>query len=165
MASKFFKEGGLNLLYIDKNATPMKVVGRIGDREFCYNHEYKLIEMAKDESVGYREDEIDPAVKIVIEEARAVYRYPGINFIDHVIDMQHDRSIGTAVKYAQYRLLGKATYLEVYGAEAQNRDKEEQNHKELLNIINQLREENKETQQLLLNMAMVLQNMQVLIYK
>ncbi|MDY0198827.1 MAG: hypothetical protein RBR68_13535 [Tenuifilaceae bacterium] len=156
------------LPYKDLKAKPDKTVYTESGIEFYYNHDYKLATRPVDESPGYREDELDKRVIDLLNEARKIYRYPYKHSIDVIIDMQNERSIERAIKYVEYRLLGRANYLDVFGDAAELEDNQIKHYKEQAEIralIEETREQNRQTQQLLLNIALALNNLHIKTYK
>ena len=159
---------GVNLPLIDNKAEPFKTMASLGDTEFCYNYNHKLIIKPIDKSLGYRDDELHPDVLEKINAARQDNRYPGQAFINALIDMQENRSVKRAVKFVEYRLLGTATYLEVFGEQAEEADERIKHYGDLKSLIDEIdvmHKENKQTQQLLINMAMALNELHLRVYK
>ena len=159
---------GVNLPLIDERAVPFKTVARIGSTEFCYNYNHKLIIKPVDDSLGYRENELDPEVKQKLDQARQENRLPGKAFINAVIEMQNKRSVKRAVKFVEYRLLGSASYMDVYGELAEEQDERIKHYddlKELKLEVERMHQENKETQQLLINIGLALNSLPIRVYK
>lgn len=158
----------VDLPLVDEKAKPFNTVARHGDIEFCYNYNHKLIIKPKDESLGYRENELHPDVLAKLNLARKELRFPGKAFINALIDMQEKRSVKRAVKYVEYRLLGTANYLDVFGDLAEEADERIQHYEDLKSLkedIDIMHQENKQTQQLLINMAMALNELPLRVYK
>lgn len=80
----------------------------------------RLVSQPVDDTVNYRTDELAPEVIEVLNRSRARYWYPSRPMIDNLIKMQ-ELSVEKAVTYVKYRLLGEATYLDVFGKEAEDR--------------------------------------------
>lgn len=156
------------LPYKDLKAKPDKTVYTENGIEFYYNYDYKLASRPVDESIGYRVDELDPGVIQLLNEARKIYRYPYKHSIDVIIDMQNERSVERAIKYVEYRLLGRASYLDVFGDAAELEDSQIKHCKEqteIKELIEETREQNRQTQQLLLNIALALNDLHIKTYK
>lgn len=159
---------GVNLPLIDERAVPFQTVARLGSTEFCYNYNHKLIIKPVDDSLGYRENELAPEVKAKLDLSRANNTIPSRAFINAVIDMQNKRSVKRAVKFVEYRLLGSASYLDVYGELAEEQDERIQHYDDLKTLkleVERMHQENKETQQLLINIGLALNSLPIRVYK
>ncbi len=156
------------LPFKDLNAEPGKTIYSENGIEFYYNHDYKLASRPVDDTIGYRVDELDPGVIQLLNEARKIYRYPYKHSIDVIIDMQNERSVERAIKYVEYRLLGRASYLDVFGDAAELEDNQIKHYKEqseIKELLEETREQNRQTQQLLLNIALALNDLHIKTYK
>ncbi len=87
--------------------------------EYYKDPDGRVVSRSKDQSLGYRQNEISPAVAAVLDRARQKTIYPKKSTIDTLISMQSE-SIKKAEMYAGYRLLGTYSYTDVFGQEAQN---------------------------------------------
>lgn len=96
--------------------------------EYFKNADGKLVSQNVDDTVNYRNNELAHEVTEVLNRARALHHYPSRPMIDNLIHMQ-ELSIEKAVKYVQYRLLGEATYLDVFGQDAEDRRAAQQHYK------------------------------------
>lgn len=149
----------VKLSHMDLRAEPYKTIETLGKIEFFYSADHKLCTRPADDTLGYRERELHTSVIEKLNHARAEHRYPSKAFIDALIKMQRDRSIERAVKYVEYRYLGSAGYLEVFGHDAEIEDnilKHYAECQELKDEIKQMHEESLQTQQLLINIAVAL---------
>lgn len=90
----------------------------VGNREYYYNADLKLVFRFADETLGYRLNELDPEIDKLLDKARAKYNYPSKTFIDNIIDMQN-YSTEKAKRYIRYRLLGELNWLDVFGQNAE----------------------------------------------
>lgn len=91
-----------------------ETVKTVGNVEYFYNNDKKLVSRFCDDTINYRVDELDEKVKEQLEKARRVFRYPSKPFIDTCIRFQNETP-KKAVNYIKYKLLGTAKYLDVFG--------------------------------------------------
>lgn len=117
--------------------------------EYYRNADGKLVSQPMDDTAGYRSSEIAPEVSDALNRARELHRYPSRPMIDNIIYMQ-EFSIEKAVTYVKYRLLGEATYLDVFGRDAEDRRAAQQHYKKqdemqklIFNMATQMNRENK----------------------
>ena len=96
--------------------------------EYYKNADGKLVSQFVDSTVNYRDAELAPEVLREVEKARAIHNYPSRPMIDNLIKMQ-ELSVEKAVTYVKYRLLGEATYLDVFGQDAEDRRAAQQHYK------------------------------------
>lgn len=149
----------IKLPHMDLRAEPYKTVETMANIEFFYSADHKLCTRPADETKNYRTKELHSSVIEKLNQARAIYRYPSKAFIDALIKMQRERSIERAFKYVEYRLLGSAGYLDVFGHDAEIEDEQLKHHRECQELREEIRhmhEESLQTQQLLVNIAMAL---------
>lgn len=88
--------------------------------EYFRNADGKLVSQPIDDTINYRDAELAPEVLREVQRAREIHNYPSRPMIDNLVHMQ-GLSIDKAVKYVRYRLLGEATYLDVFGQDAEDR--------------------------------------------
>ena len=159
----------MKLPHTDLRAEPFKTVDTLGNIEFFYSADRKLCTRPADESKNYRTVELHSRVKEKLDLARLIYRYPTKAFIDALIKMQRERSIERAVKFVEYRYLGSAGYMEVFGHDAEIEDLQVKHFnecQELREEVKEMHKESQQTQQLLINIAVVLnEQMQKRSYK
>lgn len=108
-----------------------------------------------DDTDGYRAYELAPEVSDALNRARELHRYPSRPMIDNLIHMQ-EFSIEKAVTYVKYRLLGEATYLDVFGRDAEDRRAAQQHYKkqdEMQMQIAAMAAQMADMQKLIFNMA------------
>lgn len=149
----------IKLPFMDPHEKPYKTVLKSDGIEYFYSADHKLCTRPADCTIGYRERELHSSVIEKLNQARGIYRYPTKGFIDALIKMQRERSIERAVKYVEYRYLGAAGYLDVFGHDAEIEDnilKHYAECQELKAEVKQMHEESLQTQQLLINIAVAL---------
>lgn len=109
--------------YIEKRENRKIVIEFIDEKkglEYYRLDDGRLVSQPVDDTVNYRTDELAPEVIEVLNRSRARYWYPSRPMIDNLIKMQ-ELSVEKAVTYVKYRLLGEATYLDVFGQDAEDR--------------------------------------------
>lgn len=109
--------------YIERRENRKIVIEFIDEKkglEYYRLDDGRLVSQPVDDTVNYRTDELAPEVIEVLNRSRARYWYPSRPMIDNLIKMQ-ELSVEKAVTYVKYRLLGEATYLDVFGQEAEDR--------------------------------------------
>jgi|GEM_PF-2056827 len=149
----------IKLPHMDQRAEPYKTVETMGAIEFFYSADHKLCTRPADETKDYRTKELHSSVIEKLNLARAIYRYPSKAFIDALIKMQRERSIERAVKYVEYRYLGSASYLDVFGHDSEIEDLQARHFnecQELREEVKEMHKESQQTQQLLINIAVAL---------
>lgn len=149
----------IKLPHMDLNAKPFKTVETLDKIEFFYSADHKLCSRQADETKNYRVNELHSSIIKKLDQAREIYRYPSKAFIDALIKMQRERSIERAVKYVEYRYLGSASYLDVFGHDAEIEDVQLKHFtecQELREEIKEMHKESQQTQQLLINIAVAM---------
>lgn len=124
-------------------------------KEYYKNPDGRLVNRIADQSKGYRESELDPGVIEILEEARERGRYPQRSTIDSLIQLQKE-SANKAIKYAGYRLLGRYSYQEVFGNEAEREYLDERRWAivdEMRDQMEQMNNQMQDMHRLILNMA------------
>lgn len=127
-----------------------------GEYEFYRNDDGKLVSQLKDKCKDYRRSELLPEVNALLDEYRS-YRsgYPTEANINSIIKLQNDHP-DKAINYIKYRFFGSASYLDVFGAEAERRYKEqahiEQNER-MEEKVDDLKQQLSDMQQLMINIA------------
>lgn len=132
-----------------------KILYTQDNMEYYKNRDGKIVNRAVDQSRGYRESELDPEVLEIIEEARKLGRYPHRSTIDSLIRLQKE-SIHKAIKYAGYRLLGRYSYKEVFGTEAEREYLEERRWSmvdDMRDQMDQMHQQLNDMHKLVVNMA------------
>lgn len=117
--------------YVERREKYRKIIEFVDDkkgREYYRNADGKLVSQFVDDTVDYRADELADEVKSTLDRAREMHNYPSRPMIDNLVHMQ-EVSVEKAVKYVQYRLLGEATYLDVFGQDAEDRRAAQQHYK------------------------------------
>lgn len=123
--------------------------------EYYRNADGKLVSQPMDDTDGYRSSEIAPEVSDALNRARKLHHYPSRPMIDNLIHMQ-EFSVEKAVTYVKYRLLGEATYLDVFGRDAEDRRAAQQHYKkqdEMQMQIAAMAAQMADMQKLIFNMA------------
>ncbi len=108
-----------------------------GNREYYYNADNKLVFRTADDTIGYRESELCPTVKQLLDRARDKYNYPTRPFIDSVIEFQNENKI-KAINYVKYKLLGECNYLDVFGPNIQAQIAQEDTEERLQRLENKI---------------------------
>lgn len=88
------------------------------DKEYFFRPDGKIAFRFRDDTIGYRVDELRPEVMTQLDRARSIYRYPTRPMIDTLVKMQEENP-QKAVNYVKYKLLGECGYLDVYGKDIQ----------------------------------------------
>lgn len=82
--------------------------------EYYYNADGRLVSGPVDQYRDYRRAELHPAVLAELDEARSYGWYPSKSHIDSCIYLQQQHP-DKAAAYVRYKLLGTATYMDVFG--------------------------------------------------
>lgn len=125
------------------------------EKEYYYNKDGKLVYRSADDTKEYRVDELLPEVIAELDDARCRKNYPSRALINAVISMQNE-SPEKAVNYIRYRLLGTASYLDVYGAEAEKRYGDDRHYKQTAELeykIDVLQKHFEDLQKIVINLA------------
>lgn len=123
--------------------------------EYYKNADGKLVSQFVDSTVDYRDNELAPEVLREVEKARAIHNYPSHPMIDNLIHMQ-DLSVEKAVTYVKYRLLGEASYIDVFGKDAEDRRAAQEHYKKqdaMAAQISAMAAQMADMQKLIFNMA------------
>mgnify|MGYP007128358999 CR=1 FL=1 len=144
--------------YIERRQRHIKVI-EFTDKEkgleYYKNADGRLVSQLIDETIGYRAAELAPEVTEALDRARAMHNYPSRPMIDNLVHMQ-EASVEKAVTYVKYRLLGEATYLDVFGRDAEDRRAAQQHYKkqdEMQMQIAAMAAQMADMQKLIFNMA------------
>lgn len=108
-----------------------------GNKEFYYNADNKLVYRFADETIGYRDSELCPTVKQLLDRARDKHNYPTRPFIDSVIEFQNENKI-KAINYIKYKLLGECNYLDVFGSDITAQITQEETEERLQRLENKI---------------------------
>jgi len=98
-------------------------------REYYLNSDGIIVSQEVDDTKGYRVMELAPEVTDQLNLAREQGRYPSKHMINALVSMQ-EISKTKAVNYVKYRLLGSASYLDVFGPEARRQFEAEQHYRQ-----------------------------------
>lgn len=144
--------------YIEKREKRKIVIEFVDEKkglEYYRLDDGRLVSQPVDNTVNYRTDELAPEVIEVLNQSRAQYWYPSRPMIDSLINMQKS-SVEKAVTYVKYRLLGEATYLDVFGEEAEERRAAQAHNKkqeEMAEQISTMAAQMADMQKLIFNIA------------
>lgn len=119
--------------------------------EFFYNAAGRLVCGPMDQNRDYRREELHPDVLAELDEARCCGWYPSKAHIDSCIQLQQQHP-AKAAAYVRYKLLGTATYADVFGPAMQQRIHEAQTDR-LEKKLDQLSQDLRDLGQLVTNMA------------
>ncbi len=123
--------------------------------EYFLNEDGKLVSSTVDAYKDYRRNELPESVNMLLDRARDKDRYPKKALIDNLVSMC-DYSITKAENYVKYKLLGEASYLDVFGQAAEDRYSAERHYKKTEDIemvITAMAAQIEEMQRLMFNLA------------
>lgn len=87
------------------------------------------------ETVDYRKNEIHPDLYSVMDEARYERNMPVPTYaIDKAIRLQNERSVLTACNFIRYFLLHQLSYVDVFGQQAVEYDRQLEHFKQCENL-------------------------------
>lgn len=114
-----------------------QIVKTVGNKEYFYDPDGRLVYRFKDETIGYRDNELLPEILAKLNQAREEGRQPNKKFIDSLINIQAE-SPTKAYRYIQYKLLGEVSYSAVFGDKALEEYEKENAKKENASLRDQV---------------------------